>query len=84
MVVLADWSACELASRVLFPHITTNFFDEVGATWVNVDVIILNEPDTIHDGVLTLAARSDTIHTVLVSQLGNILDIRTVSNNLLL
>ena len=80
MVVLADWSACELASRVLFPHITTNFFDEVGATWVNVDVIILNEPDTIHDGVLTLAARSNTIHAILISQLGNIFRVQLCSH----
>ena len=80
MVVLADWSACELASRVLFPHITTNFFDEVGATGVNVDVIILNEPDTIHDGVLTLAARSNTIHAKLVSQFGNIFRVQLCSH----
>ena len=80
MVVLADWSACELASRVLLPHITTNFFDEVSATWVNVDVIVLNEPYAVHDGVLTFAARSNTIHAKLVSQFGNIFRVQLCSH----
>ena len=84
MVVLADWSACELASRVLFPHITTNFFDEVGATWVNVDVIVLNEFNAVHDGVLTLAAWPNAIHAILISEFRNIFWGSAVSNNLLL
>ena len=43
MIVFVNWSTCELASCILLPYITANLLDEVGATWVNVDVIVLNE-----------------------------------------
>ena len=72
MIVFVNWSTCELASGILFPHITAYLLDEVGTAWVNVDVVILHELYSVHDGVLTLAAWSNAIHTKLVSQLGNI------------
>ena len=84
MVVLAHWSACVFASGVLLPHIATDFFDEIDATWVNVDVIVLNKPYAIHYRVLTFAAWSNAIHAKLIPQLRNILGICAVSNNLLL
>ena len=84
MVILADWSACELASRVLLPHITTNFFDEIGATRVNVDVVVLNELYTVDNRVFSFAARSNAIHTKLVPQFGNIFRVCTVRNDLFL
>ena len=84
MVIFPDWPACELASRVLLPHITTNFFDEVSATWVNVDVIVLNELYAVDNRVFSLAAWSNAIHTKLVSQLGNIFRVCTVRNDLFL
>ena len=80
MVVLAHWSACVFASGVLLPHIATDFFDEIDATWVNVDVIVLNKPYAIHYRVLTLAAWSDTVHAKLISQLCNILGVQLCSH----
>ena len=72
MVIFINWSASELTFRVLFPHITAYLFDEVGTAWVNVDVVILHELYSVHDGVLTLAARSNAIHAILVSEFRNI------------
>ena len=84
MVVFINWSASELTFRVLFPHITTYLLDEVGTAWVNVDVVILHELYSVHDGVLTLAAWSNAIHAILISEFRNIFRGSTVSNNLLL
>ena len=84
MVVFINWSASELTFRVLFPHITAYLLDEVGTAWVNVDVVILHELYSVHDGVLTLAAWSNAIHAILISEFRNIFRGSTVSNNLLL
>ena len=84
MIIFVNWSACELALVVLLPNITAYLIDEVGATWVNVDVIVLNEFNAVHDGVLTLAAWSNAIHAILISEFRNIFRGSTVSNNLLL
>ena len=84
MVVFINWSTCELASGILFPHITAYLLDEVGTAWVNVDVVILHELYAVHDGVLTLAAWSNAIHAILISEFRNIFWGSAVSNNLLL
>ena len=84
MVVLAYWSTRVFASGVLLPHIATDFFDEIDATWVNVDVIVLNKPYAIHYRVLTFAAWSNAIHAILISEFRNIFWGSAVSNNLLL
>ena len=84
MIVFVNWSTCELASGILLPYITANLLDEVGATWVNVDVIILHKFYAVDNRVFSLAARSNAIHTKLVSQLGYIFWICTVRNDLLL
>ena len=80
MVIFTHRSACELASGILFPHITTNFLDEIDTAWVNVDVIVLNELNTINDGILTLAAWPDTIHAKLISKFRDILGIQLCSH----
>ena len=84
MIVFVNWSTCELASGILFPHITAYLLDEVGTAWVNVDVVILHELYSVHNGVFSFAAWSDTIHSVLISEFRNIFWGSAVSNNLLL
>ena len=84
MIVFINWSTCELASGILFPHITAYLLDEVGTAWVNVDVVILHELYAVHDGILTLAAWSNAIHAILISEFRNIFWGSAVSNNLLL
>ena len=80
MIVFVNWSTCELASGILLPYITANLLDEISATWVNVDVIILHKFYAVDNRVFSLAARSNAIHTKLVSQLGNIFRVQLCSH----